>query len=70
VPAVPLLPASFGQQADGHSQEVAVDPHSHPFLYLEVDVGEVVVVAEVVGRSLQVGAGTILEGPQLGVDCG
>jgi hypothetical protein len=70
VPVVPLLPASFGQQVDGHSQEVAVDPHSPPFLYLEVDVGEVVVVAEVVGRSLQVGAGTILEGPQLGVDCG
>jgi hypothetical protein len=70
VPAVPLLLASSGQQADAHSQEAAVGLHSLPFLYLEVDVGEVVVVAEVVGRSLQVGAGTILEDPQLGVDCG
>ena len=70
-PAVPLLSANSEQQADVHIQAAVVGHHIPPFLYLEAAVvGVVVVVAEVVDRSLQVVVGMSQGGPQVEVDCG
>jgi hypothetical protein len=69
---VPLLPANSEQQADAHIQAAVVGHHIPPFSYLEAAVVGVVVVvvAEVVDRSLQVVAGMSQGGPQVEVDCG
>lgn len=71
-PAVPLLPANSEQQADVHIQAAVVGHHTPPFLDLEAAVVGVVVVvvAEVVDRSLQVVVVMSQGGPQVEVDCG